>query len=104
MSGVKKVIALSTDKAANPVNLYGAIKLASDKIFVAANHLSGKTGTRFAIVRYGNVVGSRGSVVPFFRRLIEKGASSLPITDPTHDALHHHAAEGVAFVLSSSIR
>ena len=78
---VKKVIALSTDKAANPVNLYGASKLASDKIFVAANNLAGAESTRFAVVRYGNVVGSRGSVVPFFQKLAADGATSLPITD-----------------------
>ncbi|MBI2235271.1 MAG: SDR family NAD(P)-dependent oxidoreductase, partial [Micavibrio aeruginosavorus] len=71
---VKRVIALSTDKAANPVNLYGATKLASDKIFVAANSLSGSLPTRFAVVRYGNVVGSRGSVIPFFHKLIEAKA------------------------------
>ncbi len=99
--GVKKVVALSTDKAANPANLYGASKLASDKIFVAANHLSGQAGTRFAIVRYGNVLGSRGSVVPFFRRLIEKGAKSLPVTDPAMTRFTITLAEGVAFVLSS---
>jgi UDP-N-acetylglucosamine 4,6-dehydratase len=78
---VKKVIALSTDKAANPVNLYGASKLASDKIFVAANNLSGADGTRFGVVRYGNVFGSRGSVVPFFKKLAADGAVELPITD-----------------------
>src|SRR5471032_1018162 len=77
---VKRVVALSTDKAANPVNLYGASKLASDKIFVAANNLAGSDGTRFSVVRYGNVFGSRGSVVPFFRKLIADGADSLPIT------------------------
>src|SRR6201995_5575880 len=71
--GVKRVVALSTDKAANPVNLYGASKLASDKIFVAANNLAGADGTRFSVVRYGNVFGSRGSVVPFFKKLIENG-------------------------------
>ncbi len=74
---VRKVIALSTDKAANPVNLYGASKLASDKIFVAANNLAGADGTRFAVVRYGNVFGSRGSVVPFFRKLAADGAETL---------------------------
>jgi len=79
---VRKVIALSTDKAANPINLYGASKLASDKIFVAANNLSGANGPRFAVVRYGNVIGSRGSVVPFFRKLVAEGAKELPITDP----------------------
>ena len=78
---VKKVIALSTDKAANPVNLYGASKLASDKIFVAANNLAGADGTKFSVVRYGNVMGSRGSVVPFFKKLAADGADSLPITD-----------------------
>src|ERR1019366_3767051 len=79
--GVKRVVALSTDKAANPVNLYGASKLASDKIFVAANNLAGSDGPRFSVVRYGNVFGSRGSVVPFFKKLIADGAQSLPITD-----------------------
>src|SRR6185312_12244789 len=80
-AGVKRVVALSTDKAANPVNLYGASKLASDKIFVAANNLSGVDGCRFSVVRYGNVFGSRGSVVPFFEKLVADGADSLPITD-----------------------
>jgi UDP-N-acetylglucosamine 4,6-dehydratase/5-epimerase len=77
---VEKVIALSTDKAANPVNLYGASKLASDKIFSAANNLVGQGRTRFSVVRYGNVMGSRGSVVPFFKKLIDEGATHLPIT------------------------
>src|SRR5471032_580122 len=81
-TGVKRVVALSTDKAANPINLYGASKLASDKIFVAANNLAGAYGTRFSVVRYGNVFGSRGSVVPFFKKLAAEGAESLPITDP----------------------
>jgi UDP-N-acetylglucosamine 4,6-dehydratase len=80
--GVERVVALSTDKAASPINLYGASKLASDKIFIAANNLSGAKGTRFAVVRYGNVVGSRGSVIPYFKRLVAEGADSLPITDP----------------------
>ena len=79
--GVEKVIALSTDKAANPINLYGATKLASDKLFVAANNMVGSRRTRFAVVRYGNVAGSRGSVIPFFRKLIDSGATELPITD-----------------------
>lgn len=79
---VGKVVALSTDKAANPVNLYGATKLASDKVFVAANNLSGTGGTRFSIVRYGNVTGSRGSVIPLFKRLSSEGATELPVTDP----------------------
>ena len=78
---VKQVVALSTDKACNPVNLYGATKLASDKTFVAANNLSGDIGTRFAVVRYGNVVGSRGSVVPLYKRLLAQGATELPVTD-----------------------
>jgi len=99
--GVKQVIALSTDKAANPVNLYGASKLASDKIFVAANNLSGKRPTRFAVVRYGNVLGSRGSVLPFFRRLIDSGARALPITDKRMTRFWITLDQGVSFVLSS---
>ncbi|HYE44322.1 MAG TPA: SDR family NAD(P)-dependent oxidoreductase, partial [Caulobacter sp.] len=79
---VRQVVALSTDKACNPVNLYGATKLASDKTFVAANNLAGDIGTRFSVVRYGNVMGSRGSVAPFFQRLVDQGAAELPITDP----------------------
>jgi UDP-N-acetylglucosamine 4,6-dehydratase len=98
---VRKVIALSTDKAANPVNLYGASKLASDKIFVAANNLAGADGTRFAVVRYGNVVGSRGSVVPFFQSLKEKGVDSLPITDERMTRFWITLQQGVDFVLSS---
>jgi UDP-N-acetylglucosamine 4,6-dehydratase len=80
-TGVKRVIALSTDKAASPINLYGASKLASDKIFIAANNLSGSDGPRFAVVRYGNVMGSRGSVIPLFQRLVREGARTIPITD-----------------------
>ena len=99
---VPKVIALSTDKACNPVNLYGATKLASDKIFVASNNLSGSTGTRFAVVRYGNVVGSRGSVVPFFRDLIAKGTDHLPITDPRMTRFWITLDKGVDFVLTSA--
>jgi UDP-N-acetylglucosamine 4,6-dehydratase len=95
------VIALSTDKAANPVNLYGASKLASDKIFVAANNLAGADGTKFSVVRYGNVFGSRGSVVPFFRKLIADGADSLPITDPRMTRFWITLTQGVNFVLSS---
>lgn len=79
--GVKKVIALSTDKAVNPINLYGGTKLVSDKLFISANAYSGGKGTRFAVVRYGNVAGSRGSVIPFFKQLIEDGEKELPITD-----------------------
>jgi UDP-N-acetylglucosamine 4,6-dehydratase (inverting) len=79
--GVKKVVALSTDKAVNPINLYGATKLASDKLFIAANAYAGPHDTAFSIVRYGNVAGSRGSVIPFFKMLIDKGETLLPITD-----------------------
>lgn len=99
-SGVRKVVALSTDKAANPVNLYGASKLASDKIFVAANNLS-RGHPRFSVVRYGNVAGSRGSVVPFFRRLINEGADNLPITDLRMTRFWITIEQGVNFVLSS---
>ena len=98
---VKKVVALSTDKAANPVNLYGASKLASDKIFVAANNLSGADGPRFSVVRYGNVMGSRGSVVPFFKKLAAGGAESLPITDTRMTRFWITLQQGVNFVLSS---
>jgi UDP-N-acetylglucosamine 4,6-dehydratase len=98
---VKQVVALSTDKACNPINLYGATKLASDKTFVAANNLSGDIGTRFAVVRYGNVVGSRCSVIPFFERLIARKAAELPITDPRMTRFLITLAEGVDFVLSS---
>lgn len=79
--GVKKVVALSTDKAVNPINLYGGTKLVSDKLFISANAYSGNDGTIFSVVRYGNVSGSRGSVIPFFKSLIEKGETELPITD-----------------------
>jgi UDP-N-acetylglucosamine 4,6-dehydratase len=98
---VRKVVALSTDKAANPVNLYGASKLASDKIFVAANNLSGADGTKFSVVRYGNVVGSRGSVVPFFQKLVQDGADNLPITDERMTRFWITLTQGVNFVLSS---
>jgi UDP-N-acetylglucosamine 4,6-dehydratase len=99
--GVKRVLALSTDKAANPVNLYGATKLASDKIFVAANHLAGADGTRFSVVRYGNVIGSRGSVVPMFQKMIAEGAADLPITDPRMTRFWITLKQGVNLVLSS---
>ncbi len=79
--GVKQVVALSTDKAVNPINLYGATKLVSDKLFVSGNAYAGGTKTIFSVVRYGNVTGSRGSVVPFFKRLVDGGADELPITD-----------------------
>jgi UDP-N-acetylglucosamine 4,6-dehydratase len=98
---VKQVVALSTDKACNPVNLYGATKLASDKTFVAANNLSGDIGTRFSVVRYGNVVGSRGSVVPLFRKLLAAGATSLPVTDARMTRFWITLPQGVDFVLSS---
>ncbi|WP_374659227.1 UDP-N-acetylglucosamine 4,6-dehydratase (inverting) [Phenylobacterium sp.] len=100
-NGVKKVVALSTDKACNPVNLYGATKLASDKTFVAANNLSGDIGTRYAVVRYGNVVGSRGSVAPLFQRLIARGAREMPITDARMTRFWITLNQGVDFVLSS---
>lgn len=100
-TGVRKVVALSTDKAANPVNLYGASKLASDKIFVSANNLSGNLPTRFSVVRYGNVLGSRGSVLPFFQGMIEKGATSLPITDERMTRFWITLTQGINFVLSS---
>lgn len=99
--GVKQVVALSTDKAANPINLYGASKLASDKIFIAANNLSGRDGTRYCVVRYGNVVGSRGSVVPYFQKLVAEGAAELPITDDRMTRFWITLDQGVDFVLSS---
>ncbi|WP_413736070.1 UDP-N-acetylglucosamine 4,6-dehydratase (inverting) [Shewanella sp. BJSY2023SW005] len=98
---VKKVIALSTDKAASPINLYGATKLASDKLFIAANNIVGGSKTRFAAVRYGNVVGSRGSVVPFFKKLIADGAESLPITHPEMTRFWITLQQGVDFVLKN---
>ena len=101
---VKKVIALSTDKAANPVNLYGATKLCSDKLFTAANNFVGAKETRFSVVRYGNVVGSRGSVVPFFRRLAAEGAKELPITDPRMTRFWLRLEDGVDFVIKSFAR
>lgn len=100
-NNVQKVIALSTDKAANPINLYGATKLASDKLFVAANNIAGKKPTRFAVVRYGNVVGSRGSVVPFFQKLIDQGATELPITHENMTRFMITLQQGVDFVLKN---
>jgi UDP-N-acetylglucosamine 4,6-dehydratase len=99
-TSVKKVVALSTDKAVSPINLYGASKLAADKIFVAANNLSGGRA-RFAIVRYGNVVGSRGSVVPFFKKLVAGDAAAIPITDPRMTRFWITIEQGVDFVLSA---
>lgn len=98
---VGKVIALSTDKAANPVNLYGATKLVSDKLFVAANNVAGKSRTCFSVVRYGNVVNSRGSVAPLFRRLAREGAAHLPITDERMTRFWITLRQGVDFVLKS---
>lgn len=96
---VEKVIALSTDKAANPINLYGATKLCSDKLFIAANNYAGMQRTRFSIVRYGNVVGSRGSVIPLFMKLRKKGV--LPVTDPRMTRFWITLEQGVDFVLKS---
>lgn len=100
-NGVEKVIALSTDKAANPINLYGATKLVSDKLFVAANNIAGGHKTRFAVVRYGNVVGSRGSVIPFFKKLVEQGVTELPITDPRMTRFWITLEQGVNFVIKA---
>lgn len=100
-NNVTKIIALSTDKAANPINLYGATKLASDKLFVAANNMVGTRDTRFSVVRYGNVVGSRGSVVPFFRKLMADGVTELPITHPEMTRFMITLRQGVEFVLKN---
>lgn len=100
-NNVKKVVALSTDKAANPINLYGATKLASDKLFVAANNIAGDRPTRFSVVRYGNVVGSRGSVVPFFQKLVSEGATEIPITDARMTRFWITLSQGVDLVLKS---
>ncbi|HEV2700313.1 MAG TPA: UDP-N-acetylglucosamine 4,6-dehydratase (inverting) [Steroidobacteraceae bacterium] len=99
--GVQKVVALSTDKAANPVNLYGATKLASDKLFVAANNMAGRGGAKFSVVRYGNVVGSRGSVVPYYQKLIDEGATTLPVTHEQMTRFWITLQEGVDFVLKN---
>ena len=98
--GVERLVALSTDKACNPINLYGASKLASDKIFTAANQLSGDGGTVFCCVRYGNVVGSRGSVVPLYQRLVTEGTTELPVTDARMTRFWITLEQGVEFVLS----
>ncbi|WP_406611103.1 UDP-N-acetylglucosamine 4,6-dehydratase (inverting) [Agarivorans sp. JK6] len=103
-NNVSKVIALSTDKAASPINLYGATKLASDKLFVAANNMVGQGQTRFAVVRYGNVVGSRGSVVPFFKQLIANGSDHLPITHEDMTRFWITLQQGVDFVLKNFSR
>jgi UDP-N-acetylglucosamine 4,6-dehydratase/5-epimerase len=98
-NGVKKVIALSTDKAACPINLYGATKLVSDKLFISSNNLAGDRETRFSAVRYGNVLGSRGSVVPFFQDLLTRNVTELPITDPRMTRFSITLEQGVYFVL-----
>jgi len=100
-NNVKKVIALSTDKAANPINLYGATKLAADKLFVAGNNIAGGHETIFSVVRYGNVVGSRGSVVPLFKRLIEEKSEYLPITHSEMTRFWITLKQGVDFVLKN---
>lgn len=100
-NGVERVIALSTDKACNPINLYGATKLASDKLFVSANNMVGSSSIRFSVVRYGNVVGSRGSVIPFFKKLIAEGAKDLPITDLEMTRFWITLDQGVKFVFDS---
>ena len=100
-NGVEKIIALSTDKAANPINLYGASKLASDKLFVAANNIGVKENTRFSVVRYGNVIGSRGSVVPYFKKLMTNGETHLPITDENMTRFWITLESGVNFVLKN---
>lgn len=100
-NNVEKIVALSTDKAANPINLYGASKLASDKIFVAANNIVGSARTRFSVVRYGNVLGSRGSVIPFFNKLKAEGSDFVPITDDKMTRFWITLDQGVNFVLSS---
>jgi UDP-N-acetylglucosamine 4,6-dehydratase len=101
---VEKVIALSTDKAANPINLYGASKLASDKLFVAANNMTGQEEIQFSVVRYGNVLGSRGSVVPFFSDLIASKSKSLPITDEAMTRFWITLDQGIDFVIKSLSR
>lgn len=102
--GVKKVVALSTDKAVNPVNLYGGTKLVSDKLFIAANAYCGNKDLNFSIVRYGNVAGSRGSVIPFFHKLIADGAAELPITDYRMTRFWISLTEGVKLVIQGAGR
>lgn len=100
-SNVRKVVALSTDKAVNPINLYGGTKLVSDKLFTAANAYSGKDGVRFAVVRYGNVAGSRGSVIPFFQNIIDSGRKELPITDYRMTRFWISLEQGVELVIKA---
>lgn len=99
--GIEKVVALSTDKAVSPINLYGSTKMVSDKLFCAANAYSGDEGTRFAVVRYGNVAGSRGSVIPFFKSIIDKGETELPITDYRMTRFWISLDEGVKLVIKA---
>jgi len=99
--GVKKVVALSTDKAADPINLYGASKLAADKLFIAANYFAANKPTIFSVVRYGNVINSRGSVIPYFKKLISDKSKFLPITDPGMTRFFITLGEGVNFVIKS---
>lgn len=103
-NGVEKVVALSTDKSVNPINLYGATKMVSDKLFVAANNIAGGMKTRFAVVRYGNVIGSRGSVVPYFKKLIDEGATELPVTDVRMTRFWFTLPDAVELVLKSFAR
>lgn len=100
-NGVKQVVALSTDKAANPINLYGATKLAADKLFIAANNIVGKRDTRFSVVRYGNVMGSRGSVIPLYKKLLAEGKTELPVTDPRMTRFWITLDQGVQFVINA---
>lgn len=100
-AGVNKVVALSTDKAVNPINLYGGTKLVSDKLFCAANSYGGSDGTRFAVVRYGNVAGSRGSVIPFFQNIIDNGGKKLPITDNRMTRFWISLEQGVELVIKA---
>ncbi len=99
--GIKKVVALSTDKAVNPINLYGGTKLVSDKLFISAGAYSGENGTIFSVVRYGNVAGSRGSVIPYFKNLIDNGESELPVTDTRMTRFWITLEEGVKLVLKA---
>lgn len=99
--GVKRVVALSTDKAVNPINLYGGTKLVSDKLFIAANAYAGEKDVNFSVVRYGNVAGSRGSVIPFFKNIIDNGGTSLPITDYRMTRFWISLEEGVQLVIKA---
>ena len=100
-AGVKKVVALSTDKAVSPINLYGSTKMVSDKLFTASNAYSGPEGTRFSVVRYGNVAGSRGSVIPFFQSLIDDGGTELPLTDFRMTRFWISLTQGVQLVIKA---